>query len=269
MVKKGFAINIMSAGLIVLGGIIMYAIFHPVSQPHLQEYTKTDIYMMKNAIDSSKLYLHASFEYSVYQGVYDTAKNGGFNKTVINRWEKVLEEGEFVSNVKTEILKNMDSYTYTDYRFLDLHSVRLPQYKEKDIELAESDGGIGVYFSGGVISVSKRDEQEVIVLESSLSMGKIYEIDLFGMYDKARQFYNQVRNSCESFSDADVGKERETHEGDFEITQKVLSLDKTATSCKGEVRVSITEEDPREFPVFNGTDVSFEPVSFEFLVEIT
>ncbi len=268
MVKKGTVINILNMGLVFIEVLLIYAVLHPFSQPPLEEYARTDIYMMKNAMDSSELYMKSAFDFSVYQAIYDIAKNGGLNRTSTNRWDKVLEEGDFVPNVKAEITRNFNSYTSKGYKFLDLPSlVGLPKYDEKEIGLAESDGGIRISLAEGTVSIHKRDEEEVIFLESPFSVEKVYGIDLFGMYEKARQFYNQVRNSCESFSKE--GEERETPEGDFEIKQKVLSLDKTATGCKAEVRISITEKDPEEFPVFNGTDVSFEPVSFEFLVETT
>ena len=221
------SINILSTGLVVVAVVVLYAILHPASQPHLEEYTKTDIYMMNNAIDSSKLYLRASFDYSVHQAVYDIAKNGGLSRTVKNQWDRVLEESEFVSNVKKEILKNMNSYTAKGYRFLDMPSlVRLPKYGDKNIELTESDEGTRISLTGWNLEVSKRDEQEVIILESSSGMENLYEIDLFGMYKKAKQFYGQVNKSC----DAVVNETK--NEGGFEIEIEVLDKVSAGSTCR-------------------------------------
>jgi hypothetical protein len=264
MVKGDASISILSVGLVIVGAVIIYAIFHPVLKPQLEEYTKTDIYVMKNAIDSSKLYLQTSLDYSVYQAMYDVAKNGGLGKSAANQWDSVLGENEFVSNVKAEILKNMNSYTSKGYMFLDLPLVYLPEYEEKNNELSESDSDVKILLSGTKLRITKKDEQEVIVLESSSDMEKVYEIDLFGMYRKAKDVFGPVKStSC------DVVGDQTKEEDGFEINQKVLSKSGSGPTCRADVKVSITEENPKEFPVFNGTGVSFEPVTFEYLVGIT
>lgn len=261
MVKKGMSVNILSVGLVIVGAVIIYAIFHPVLQTHLEEYTKTDIYVMKNAIDSSKLYLQTSLDYSVYQAMYDIAKNGGLSGTG-NKWDNSLDENNFVSNVKAEILKNLNSYTSKGYMFLDLSLVYLPNYEGKNTELSELDSKVKISLTGGNIRISKKDEQEIITLESSSDMERAYEIDFFGMFRKARNVFGPVRST---FCDV-VGNQIKKEDG-FVINQTVLSKSGSGPNCRATVKVSI-EDSTRTFPVFNGTDISFEHISFEYLVEI-
>jgi N-acetylmuramoyl-L-alanine amidase len=74
---KGMTINILSVGLVLIVAIVLYAFFHPLSQPSAAEYARTDMYVMKNAIDSAKAYMDASMDFAVFQAAYDVGKHGG------------------------------------------------------------------------------------------------------------------------------------------------------------------------------------------------
>lgn len=386
MVKKGMQINILSAGLVILVAVVTYALFHPLSQPHAAEYAKTDIYVMKNAIDSSKAYLQASLDFSVYQAFYDVAKKGGLGDaagtTYSNRldpaipcqktdqriggsdevigcipgkfgctnsdgeigytnegyeigllqlllknlkysitvdckfgtetlgrlkefqksssiaetgfvdsdtvsklrgrfaydncgdyfygcsnsfvaaWSGGLGEETLKNNLKAEIVKNMNSYTSGEYRFLDLPLVSLPQYKAQDVQLNETPEGVMVSLSGDSIRISKRDDRkETIELESPSSLGRVYGINVLGMYRKSKSVADYVNSKgC-----SQIGSEDKTEDG-FKI--KITVTRTTSPACRATAKVSVTESDQKKFPVFTGTAVSFEPVAFEFLVNV-
>lgn len=380
-------INILSAGLVLMAAIVIYAFFHPFSQPHAVQYAKTDIYVMKNAIDSSKAYLEASLDFSVYQAFYDVAKRGGLGDTVstttysnrleptvgcaktdqrigssedevigcipgkfgctesegeigytnegyevgllqlllkslkysitvdckfgkgtlsalkefqkksgiaesgfvdsetVNKlraaftydncgdyfygcsnrylsfWNADITEESLKNNLKTAIVKNINSYTSGGYRFLDLPMVYLPTYTEQNVVLTETIKGAAVSLSEGNIKISKSNEKEEVVdLESPSPTGKMYNIDIFGMFRKAKIVADYVNGrGCNQIAD-----ETKTEDG-FKINITVVNK-ATNPSCKATVKISVTQDNPKKFPVFNGAGVSFEPVSFEFLV---
>ncbi|MCX6818237.1 MAG: peptidoglycan-binding domain-containing protein [Candidatus Aenigmarchaeota archaeon] len=388
MVKfKGMTINILSVGLIILVSVILYAFLNPLSQPHSSEYAKTDIYVMKNALDSSKVYLRASFDYAVYQALYDVSRKGGFSdaqsqsayanalapviscqKTdkrigepekiigcvpgeygcpdsdgkdaYINEgyqvgllqfllkdlkyeltvdckfgkgsleklkefqkdkgltesgflddatteklkesfaydncgdyfygctnsfsavWSTELAEDQFKSNIKNEIVKNMNSYTSKGYVFLDLPITGLPQYKTDKITISESGTGLKVSLSGDNIKISKKDEYEVIDIASSSDMEKIYDIDAFGIYRKAKSVYNDIKSKG-----CDAAKDETKTEGGFKTEVKIVSKT-TNPECSAKVRVSVVEENPKKVPVFNGRSVSFEPVNMILMLNL-
>ena len=386
MVKlKGMTINILSVGLVILASLILYAFLNPLSQPHSSEYAKTEIYVMKNALDSSEAYLRASFDYAVYQALYDVARKGGFSdaqsqtgyannlapviscqKTdkiigdpekiigcipgkygcsdsdgkgaYINEgyqvglmqfllknlnydvtvdckfgkgsleklkefqkskgldesgflddatigklkesfaydncgdyfygctnsfsaiWSSDIPEDQFKSNIKNEIVKNMNSYTSNGYVFLDLPLIGLPQYKSDKITISEFGYGVKVSLKGDNVRISKKDEYEIISLESSSDMEKIYDINIMNTIRKAKVVYNDIISSgCNGVKD-----EAKTDNG-FKIEIKV-SNKKTTPACTASVKVSVTEENPKKLPVFNGTSVAFEPIAVVFMV---
>lgn len=263
---KGMTINILSAGLIIVAAVIIYSVFNPTSYPHLEEYTKTDIYTMKNAIDSSRIYLETAVDYSVYQAVYDIAKNGGFGNDSGNDWTGFLEEGEFITNTKNEILTNINAYTGKGYRFIDFPSVvGLPKYDVKDFELEKSGQGVRISLSGSNIKLSKRGEEEVISLEASSSIENLYDIDLFGLYSQARISYNKVGTGCDVLTEGD---EITTTEAGFRITQNVLSKTGSGLTCIANVKVSITSENPKQYHVMDGK-ASLKPITFEFIAQVS
>jgi hypothetical protein len=387
---KGMTINILSAGLVILAVVVIYAFAHPLTQPHAAEYARTDIYVMKNAIDASKTYLEASLDYSVYQAMYDIAKRGGASdaasmNTYANKLEpavtcqktgqrmggedevigcvpkefscaeddgevgytnegyevgllqfllktlkynvaadckfgkgtlaalkdfqkisgiqetgfagsetadklkaafsaltydncgdyfygcsnrlsaylsSTLSEEDIKNNLKAEILKNVNSYTSAGYMFLDLPVVYLPTYKGQDVALSEAGKGMKISLAGDNLRISKKDEEEVIYLESPSSMEKIYDTDMLGMFRKAKSVLDYLNGKgCEQ-----ITEETKTEDG-FKIEIKIMTKT-TSPSCRATIKVSVTQENAKKFPVFNGIGASFEPVSFEFIVSV-
>ena len=379
--------GILSIGVILVAAVALYLIFNPGSRPHSAEYAKTDIYVMKNAIDSSKAYMRASLDYSVYQALYDVSKKGGlsdsqsaqvftnklepiiscaktekrlgeteriigcvpgklgcsssdgkeayinegydvglfqfllknlgynvaadckfgknsmenlkeFQKaknlqesgfldaTTVNKlresfaydncgdyfygcsnsfsvfWSTAPKEDEVKNAVKKEIVKNINLYTAKGYTFIDVALVYLPAYSEDKSTFSQEDKVVKVSLSGDNIKVSKKDEYEAIYLESSSEMENIYGIDFFGMYRKAISIFSYVKGKgCDA-----IANEEKTEDG-FKIMIKVIDK-KTSPKCSAETKVSVTEENPKKYPVFNGLGVSFEPIVFEFLVKL-
>lgn len=169
----------------------------------------------------------------------------------------------FESALKTELLKDINAYTSKDYMFLDLPLVTLPRYTEENMELVDEVDGVKVSLSEKNLKITKRDDEgETVYLESPFSVTKIYDIDIFGIYEKAKEELEYVKGKgCE-----DIAAEKKSEEG-FNTAISVVT--KTfGPPCEATVKVSVIEADSREFPVFDGAEASFEPVAFEFLVKV-
>lgn len=385
------SVNILSAGLVILGLEIMVLILNPIQIPHSATYAKTDIYVMKNALDASGVYLETALDYSAYQAMYDVAKRSGlketsgsqtvannlapslpttqscatsdkrigetdevigcvpgkfgcsesegkeayinegyqvgllqfllkhlgysmavdcqFGKTSLEKmkqfqksnvleesgaadseavkkltelfaydncgdyfsgcsnrvsvfWDGTLNEDGLKSALEAEITKNLNMYTAKDYMFLDLPLVHLPQYEEKNTIVTEGPKGVKVSVAGGKLSMSKRDDYEIISVKAPSSMDRFYEVDFFGMQRKAQYIYKNIKlKPCSEVSDESI------EEDGFKIDIKIQSQ-KLEPECQKDIRVSITEENPKKFPVFNGREASLEPISFEFLLNV-
>lgn len=214
-----------------------------------------DLYVISNSLKLGKLYLETSMDYSVYQAMYDAGKNGGWD---IKRGDLNLNRDVLESALKTKISENLKKYAEKGYNFLG-KIIRLPAYEESGMVIEElADGGLNVTAKGEgnvyfeeITTVSM--ERKSIKLEVSSNLERIYDSKFFPLHDKSVEVLNGI-------TDCNDGKRIE---GDYEV---VLEADKDVKPCI--VNVSVTDIS-EEFPVFNGTDVSFEPVTFEYLVGIT
>jgi len=253
---KGTLINVLSLFLILSVVILVYSIsFMQDSNNRKQKEVQfsEDLYVINNALKLGKLYLETSLDYSVYQAMYDVAKNGGWDtkKDNLNIDDNLLKEA-----VKKKIAANLKKYTEKNYNFLG-KIIRLPPYEESGIIIEkESDGSPKIIAKGreNFYFEEKKTasmEKRLVRFEQSSNLEKTYAFRFFSLHEKAKEIMSGLK---------DCKKEEKT-DGDYGIT---TDPDTTGKQCT----VTVKEKD-RTFPVYTGTKVSFEPISFNFLVKIS
>lgn len=178
-------------------------------------------------------------------------------------WQTIPSEEEVLAELKKSIESKMGKYTSKDYNFMEEY-VKLPVYEESDITFERKDYGFLniILKSSDYISVTEEDKKimERINMRISPDMSKEYPIRYMDLYEIAKQTFNEVNNlKYADYIPGDKIKHKEKLSG-FVMNVEVFDEFILKTSIK-----DIT----RTFPVFNGTKVSFEPVSFEYLVRIT
>lgn len=181
------------------------------------------------------------------------------------------DEDKIINELNLSIINEMAKYTKSDYSFMEQY-VKLPVYKAQDTEVKKGTGFLNISLkSNEPISVTKEDRKllERINLRMSPNISKEYPIrylDLYAMAVKAYQEVNteDIKSKCNDYIGGDKIKHREEVSG-FVIDAEIF--DKVEAPCQLTVLVSV-KDTIRAFPVFNSTDVAFEPVSFEFLVKI-
>lgn len=182
-------------------------------------------------------------------------------------------EQKILGELKEAIKNGMGKYTGQDYGFMD-EQVKLPVYGDADMIVAKGAGFLEINLTNGeMISITKEDKKtmERINLRISPNISKYYPIRYVDLYETAKAAFQQAsteakKKSCESYAPGDkiANMHRELVSG-FVVDAEVF--DNTDTPCKLIVRVTV-KDTARTYPVFNGTAVSFEPVSFEFLVNM-
>jgi hypothetical protein len=188
-------------------------------------------------------------------------------------WEDsaIPDEQKVLKELKKAIKNKMEAYTSKDYSFMDEY-VNLPVYDDKDMIIEKKDYGfLNITLkSNDSVSITKEDRKlkERINMQMSSEISKEYPIRYMDLYEIAKQTFSDMKTpnayNCSDHIPGDKLKHKESLSG-FVINAEVW--EKEDAPCELLVKVSI-EDSTRTFPVFNGTDISFEPVSFEYLVEI-
>ena len=284
--RKGFvpANTIYAMILVVLFilavGQLFYYFLH---QETTLEYFLSDIYVARNGINLANLYLENSLDFSVYQAMYDNGRRGGWKEIPagskhdenLSYWEEtggvITPSKEDLNNsLRSAITENLNKYVSGGYTFLSKYYI-LPEFKPDQITISEPGDATKVSASSdrNILFhdvIQHETGEERISIESTPKLGNTYTFDYFDLYEKSSGIFRKVKStSCDVLNEGD---ERTTTEGDYKYTQRVLSKASSASTCIAEVRVNVTGADPKKFPVFNGTDVSFEPVSMVFVVKI-
>ncbi|MCK4335112.1 MAG: peptidoglycan-binding protein [Candidatus Aenigmarchaeota archaeon] len=178
-------------------------------------------------------------------------------------WQTIPSEQKVLEELKKAIKNKMVEYTSQDYNFMEEY-VKLPVYEESDITFERKDYGFLniILKSSDYISVTEEDKKimERINMRISPDMSKEYPIRYLDLYEIAKQTFNEVENlKYADYIPGDKIKHKEKLSGfviDVEVFDEFI------------LKISI-KDITRTFPVFNGTGVSFEPITFEYLVQIT
>lgn len=150
---------------------------------------REDKYTMVYAMDVAKLYVDTAIKYSIYQSCYDKLKNAG----------KLKSENEFKSTLLESIKTNLEAYL-SDYNFLEIYSVRFPEYK---INMKIDDNRIILNLkSDKNIVIEKTKEvkdvlREKIVLERESSMQKTVNTNCFGIYKRGLNLESEIKGKLE------------------------------------------------------------------------
>ncbi len=205
-----------------------------------------DLYVTENALRLSKLYLETALDYSVYQAMFDAGKDG-LPKNI----------DDLKGKLASKISENMKKYTEREFNFIgkiarlptyDKNMLTIEKFGENDLNVSATGNG-NIYFEE---TTTVQMEKKYIRLELSSYLERIYSFNFFGLYEKALEFSNKI-NECE---------DEKIIDGIYEIS---LATDQNKKPCN--VKVSVKDVS-QTFPVFNGREVAFEPVVFEFLVSV-
>jgi len=285
-VRKGFvpANTIYAIVLIIIFIIAVGQLFyHFLNRETTLEYFLSDIYVAKNGMNLANLYLENSLDFAVYQAMYDSGRRGGWKEIPagsaydenLTYWQEsggvIIPSGKDLNDsLKSAISENLNKYVQGGYLFLDKYYT-LPEFEPDGIAVTDTGNATRVSAASGMKIVfhdviEHETGEERISIESAPRMGNTYTFDYFDLYEKSTGIFRKVRSTlCDVLNEGD---ERTTTDGDYKYTQKVLSKASSASTCTAEVRVNVTETGQEKFPVFNGTGVSFEPVSMVFIVKI-
>lgn len=177
--------------------------------------------------------------------------------------EKLIEE------LKPIIRKMMYQYTKGGYEFLGEY-VRLPIYEESGINLEETGYGflnVTLESQDGISLTRERtDLKERVNLRLSSTVNNVYPLRYpSGIRDMGAEMYWDAKDfDCGYFIPGDKPKHRESISG-FVVDAEVW--EKEDSPCELVVKVTVTDT-TRLLPVHNGKEVSFEPVTLEFLVHV-
>ncbi|MCK5022914.1 MAG: hypothetical protein KAS04_01945 [Candidatus Aenigmarchaeota archaeon] len=235
-----------------------------------------DLYVASNAIKLGKLYYDTSMDYSVFQAIYNVAKNGGWET---QKNELNTDENSIMDAIKKKIVENFEKYAAKDYSFLG-KSVRIPPLENAKLEInkivdgvikVKAEGNKNIYFEE---KVSTPMERRNVVMGISSTIERAYESDILMLHYIAKNFMDEVNSKsiyCGSLSDSyDETEERTGFVGKkFEVRKKVEKFSKSDSYCQATLNITVSAKEPKLLPVFNGTEVSYEPVEFKFKIEVS
>jgi hypothetical protein len=285
MVRKGFvpantfyAIVLIIIFILLIGQLIYYFLHKETTL----EYFLSDIYVARNGMNLANLYLGNSLDFAVYQAMYDNGMRGGWKEIPpgslyaenLSYWQEtggvITPSAEEINeSLRSAITENLNLYVKDGYSFLGKFYT-LPTFEAGTMALSSINGSMEVSAgSGNKIRFHDMIEHETgeerIDIESHPKLGNTYPIDYFELYNRSSWVFRKVKSeSCDALNESE---ETTTEDVDFKYTQKVLRKATAGGICQAEVMVNVTLADA-EFPVFNGTGVSFEPVGMVFFVKI-
>ncbi len=203
---KGFSSVLYAAALISVVLVLMGLFSGIFGQSRIAEIElKQDVYSMSNALDAAKVYLHTALRYSVYQGIYDSFRNGCRKNSDLKYWYdssnadvKPPSENEMLDDLRMEILENLNKYAENNYNFMD-YSVYLPAYT---IVYIERDAPVFSAFSeqDDVPRISKtiKERGESITLKADSSLAEKIDFDYSGLYTKGKEILDMLKANLQA-----------------------------------------------------------------------
>ncbi len=266
---------------------------------------QSGVYASNYALSAARSYTEAALDYSVYQAVYDTLKEG------------ILSLDEAREKLSSSIKDNMHVYTKNNYRFLSEYVVTLPEYGI-EVEAGKKLKVRAVPDSNFEIT-RKQEGMGTVHIEKRAGIEKTYQINIEGLLSKAAKVRNQAKGALSSILEsesrkAEVKKEFEGCGNADEVRAKcegekpkTMSIEEIIESVKGSldgsgygvevekgdgsvevrteaecskgktvctysyvagvnIRVSVKDVSGI-YPVFDGESVSLENLGVEFAVE--
>lgn len=192
-------------------------------------------------------------------------------------WETISagtspDEQKIYDDLKSALVNEMAKYTASDYSFMDEY-VNLPAYDDGiGVEKSRDSSLLNITLaSNDMLSVTKQDNlmMERLNLRVSPNISREYPIRYLDFYGMAVETFSNViteagKKTCISYIPGDKLMHNKLVSG-FVVDAEVFNI--KDAPCSLVVRVSLKDE-TKTFPVFNGREVAFEPVVFEFLVSV-
>lgn len=172
-------------------------------------------------------------------------------------------------SLKSAITENLNNYVEGGYKFLSKYYA-LPTFKTGGISINDLDDGTEVFASSNK-SISFHDViehetgEERISIEATPKLGDTYNMGYFKLYEKSSEVFNELKSKqCPDLKKDDKPKDNFK---DNNYVINVIVVDKRDTPCEATLKINVTDLSSK-FPVFNGVDVTFEPVSMIFFLKI-
>jgi len=171
------------------------------------------VYGMKNALGAADIYMDTAMDYSVWQALYDTARQGGYcevpgtSATIagmdysywyVDGEETVPDDETALRNIETCTLANINAYTADWYTFMDSYDVVLPTIQAQQdpefpgtpsvFQCQREGNAIGFSLDSELTITDSNPEQKTdIFLKKNINMDKTYEPGYFELVAKARE----------------------------------------------------------------------------------
>jgi len=206
---KGVSLVIPTIVIIIILLMLLAAINIPLiktSQYEKDLEVRSEIHTMSNALDTAKLYMETSLEYSIYQACYDNLRNGGWDSFPANKYQGYAvwdssdlhpNDQEFKLALEESIASNLALYRGTQaYTFLSDYHVNLPVYQADNVTVnlnpSDPQWMFVVAWGDQNLNIQKTQESgEYIRLEkeSTLQNEDEYRIDCYWIYRKGAEVY--------------------------------------------------------------------------------
>lgn len=255
-----------------------------------------DLYVMNLSLEAAKSYMDTALSYSVYQACYD-----------ILRKDVSELESEFTSNLENLTKIYLNRYRMDDYYFMSNYAVAIPEYARVTIGnvdpikvKAESDSNmfIDLEYEGSVRRIEAGNEMEKkipiycyglykkgmqIKTDTESRVGSVI-FDTVGSWhstSKTKPEEKEKVDEIKSINGLAFGWQTEgDHSVKSEFEEVKVGITYTHNKAVGEyqdieydvsVKLRVTIKDNRNnqaFPVYNGTEIIFSPLTMTFVLEI-
>ncbi len=259
---------------------------------------QSDIYTMGHALDAAELYMEASLDYSVYQACHDTLLLG-------SSLEQKSEE-DFNSEMQDKVQEYYSRYLHAGFSFLNGYSVSLPA-SGVSLSGQSDAFSANVTSMEEMTTTSLVKSGESVTLRAGAEFTRDYYIPCYSVYHKGVELEPSLSSDlsdglalalgetdpleCATEDECSRLLEQEldglfSESGRFpsllqegfrverEITEsgyRISTIDRTTGDVSWEAtasqRVTIQQEDPEYYPVWNGQELAFKPMRLTFLME--
>jgi hypothetical protein len=171
---------------------------------------------------------------------------------------------DLVENLKSATAKNMKLYTRDKYILME-KEVTLPSYDE-GISVEIQNNEIKVIAKGNKNLVfyemkEKELERETTKLQLDSTLENTYKTEYFSLYEKAKDIFNNLEGKdCKNIKAGDVLLAKDG--------ERVVVIKKTDTpKCEAAVKVNVVGSE--NLTIYNGTDISYEPLNMIFMTRLS
>jgi len=228
--RKGIVNIIYIMGLIVIFIVSVTYITPFFSKPKTETVEiaiNNTVYLARDSLDITKLYLEKALEYSLFQAMHDSGEKGGFEDIGNERsfehdgvtyalWHNGTDdlapsEDDVTSVLGGALTTNFEKYTSAG-SVESLFVVQIPGYSSVTVTNLNDYSVRLESFGDSDLSLSKTlDNGEVISMEKSSDMNMTVYAPYFMLYREAMEYHKMLleKNLSESCEKAEIGKTNE------------------------------------------------------------